>query len=120
MIPTSYLFGSRILCAQTTIFSPEPCFKNAGKSTIVLCGLRLMSRIFEEFHHPAIQTKILGSFLTNKVRQSIGRKDSIQTVIVIQTSRRLDSFLYEAAQYRTLKSYQIFKTYIKKFKTYSG
>jgi hypothetical protein len=36
-----------------------------------------------------------GGFL--KVRQpSIGRKDSSQTMI--QTSRRLDSFLYEAAQ----------------------
>jgi hypothetical protein len=31
-----------------------------------------------------------------KGRQPIGRKDSKQTVI--QTSRRLDSFLYEAAQ----------------------
>jgi hypothetical protein len=31
-----------------------------------------------------------------KVRQPKGRKDSIQTVI--QTSRRLDSFLYEEAQ----------------------
>jgi hypothetical protein len=34
------------------------------------------------------------------VRQPIGRKDSIQTVI--RTSRRLDSFFYEAAQNRTL------------------
>ena len=31
-----------------------------------------------------------------KVRQAIGRKDSKQTVI--RTRRRLDSFLYEAAQ----------------------
>jgi hypothetical protein len=58
-----------------------------------------VSRIFEEFQHPAIQTKIVqhfvGFFHQIKVRQPIGRKDSIQTMI--RTSRRLDSFLYEAA-----------------------
>jgi hypothetical protein len=37
-----------------------------------------------------------GFFHQMKVRKPIGRKDSIQTVIL--TSRRLDSFLYEAAQ----------------------
>jgi hypothetical protein len=60
-------------------------------------GLRLVSK---EFHHSAIQTKIEhnsgGFFHQIKVRQRIGRKDSKQTVIT--TSRRLDSFLYEAAQ----------------------
>ncbi len=69
MIPTSCLFGSRFVWAQTAIFSAELCSKNAGKSSIVLCGLRLMSRIFEEFHHPGIQTKIvqlLAVFPTNK------------------------------------------------------
>jgi hypothetical protein len=59
-----------------------------------------VSIIFEEFQHPAIQTKIVqhfGRFLHQiKVRQLIGRKDSKQTVIGIR--RRLDSFLYEAAQ----------------------
>jgi hypothetical protein len=63
-------------------------------------GLRLLSRIFEEFQHPAIQTIIVlpsgGFFKQIKVRQPKGRKDSIQTVI--RTSRGLDSFLYEAAQ----------------------
>jgi hypothetical protein len=63
-------------------------------------GLRLGSGIFEEFQHPAIQTKIVqhfgGFFHQIKVCQPIGRKDSIQTGI--QTSRMLDSFLYEAAQ----------------------
>jgi hypothetical protein len=43
-----------------------------------------MSRIFEEFQYPAIQTKIeqhLGGFFHQiKVRQPIGRKDSIQAV----------------------------------------
>jgi hypothetical protein len=60
-------------------------------------GLRLVS---EEFQYPAIQTKTMESFgrlfHQIKVGQPIGRKDSIQTVI--RTSRRLDSFLYEAAQ----------------------
>jgi hypothetical protein len=57
-------------------------------------------RIFEENQQSAIQTKIeqnfVGFFQQIKVRQPIGRKDSKQTVI--PTSRRLDSFLYEAAQ----------------------
>ncbi len=59
-----------------------------------------MSRIFEENQQSAIQTKIdqhFGGFFRQiKVRQQIGRKDSKQTVI--PTNRRLDSFLYEAAQ----------------------
>jgi hypothetical protein len=37
-----------------------------------------------------------GFFLQIKVRQPIGRKDSIQTMI--RTSKRFDSFLYEADQ----------------------
>ncbi len=60
----------------------------------------LGSRIFEEDQQSAIQTEIElnfgGFFQQIKVRQPIGRKDSKQTVI--PTSRRLDSFLYEAAQ----------------------
>jgi hypothetical protein len=58
-------------------------------------GLRLVSK---EFHHSAIQTKIElhGYFHQMKVRQPIGRQDSMQTVI--GTSRRLESFLHEAAQ----------------------
>jgi hypothetical protein len=59
--------------------------------------LRLVS---EENQQSAIQTKIehfFGGFFPQiKGRQPIGRKDSKQTVI--PTSRRLDSFLYEAAQ----------------------
>jgi hypothetical protein len=60
-------------------------------------GLRLLSK---EFQHPAIQTKIEqhfgGFFHQVKVHQPIGRQDSMQTMI--RTSRRLDSFLHEAAQ----------------------
>ncbi len=60
-------------------------------------GLRLVSK---EFRHPTIQTRIVqhfGRFFHQiNVRQSIGRKDYIQTSIL--TSRRLDSILYEAAQ----------------------
>jgi hypothetical protein len=56
--------------------------------------------VSEEFQHTAIQTKIEqsfgGFFHEMKVRQPIGRKDSIQTVIL--TSRRMDSILYKAAQ----------------------
>jgi hypothetical protein len=60
-------------------------------------GLLLMSK---EFQHPAIQTKIeqhfSGFFHQIEVHQPIRRQDSMQTVI--RTSRRLDSFLHEAAQ----------------------
>jgi hypothetical protein len=66
-------------------------------------GLRLVSK---EFQHPAILTKIeqhFGEFFHRikvlhqiKVRQPIGRQDSLQTMI--RTSRRLDAFLHEAAQ----------------------
>jgi hypothetical protein len=72
--------------------------------------LRLVNRIFEEFQHLAIQTKVVqhfGEYFHQiKVRQPRGRKDSIQTVIV--TIRRLDSCLYA------------FKSEINKSKTYSG
>jgi hypothetical protein len=61
-------------------------------------GLQLLS---EEFQHPAIQTKIVqsfgGFFHQIKVCQPIERKDSIGTKM-IRSSRKLDSFLYEAAQ----------------------
>jgi hypothetical protein len=60
-------------------------------------GLRLASK---ESHHFAIQTKIElhygGFFHQKKVRQPIGRQDSMQTLI--RTSRRMDSFLHKAAQ----------------------
>jgi hypothetical protein len=63
-------------------------------------GRRLVNRIFEEFQHLAIQIKIVqqigGFFHQTKVHQQIGRKDSIQTVC--RRRRRLEAFLYEAAQ----------------------
>jgi hypothetical protein len=65
-------------------------------------GLRLVSK---EFHHSAIQTKIElhfgGFFHQMKVRQPIGKQDSMQTVI--RTSRRLKSFLHEVAQNFVIK-----------------
>jgi hypothetical protein len=36
MNPTSCLFGSWFACAQTAIFSAEPCSKNGGEASIVL------------------------------------------------------------------------------------
>jgi hypothetical protein len=70
------------------------------ESQQLFLGLRLVSRIFEENQQSAIQSKIeqhFGEFFQQlKVQQPIGRNDSKQTVI--PTSRRLDSFLYEAAQ----------------------
>jgi hypothetical protein len=68
-------------------------------------GLRLVRRIFEETltsRNTNQSRNPFGRFFHQiKVRQPKGRKDSIQTVIL--TSRRLDSFLYEAAQ-----NYEVF------------
>ncbi len=36
MNPTFCLFGSQFACAQTAIFSAEPCSKNVGETSIVL------------------------------------------------------------------------------------
>jgi hypothetical protein len=67
-------------------------------------GFRLASK---EVHHSAIQTKIEvhfgGFFHQMKMRQSIARHDSMQTMI--RTSRRLESFLHEAAQ-----NFKVFST----------
>jgi hypothetical protein len=72
-----------------------------------------LQRVSKEFQHPAIQTKIEenfgGFFHKIKVRQPIGRQDSMQTVI--QTSRRLDSFLQEVA--KNFEVFQIFESEIK-------
>jgi hypothetical protein len=77
-------------------FSPNRAPKMLERRQLFF-GLRLVSK---EFHHSAIQTKIElhfgGFFHPMKVRQPIGRQDSMQTVI--RTSRRLDSILHEAAQ----------------------
>jgi hypothetical protein len=73
--------------------------QKCGRGQQLLFGLWLVSRMFEENQQSTIQIKIehyFGRFFQQiKVRQAIGRKDSKQTVI--PTSRRLDSFLYEAA-----------------------
>jgi hypothetical protein len=56
--------------------------------------------VSKELQHPEIKTKIeqhIGGFFHQiEVCQPLGRQDSIQNVI--RTSRRLDSFLHEAAQ----------------------
>ncbi len=61
-------------------------------------GLRLVNRICEEFQYPAIQTTLVQHFggFFHQISQPLGRKDSIQ--VMIRTSRRMDSFLYAAAQ----------------------
>jgi hypothetical protein len=77
-------------------FSPNRAPKMRERHQLFF-GLRLASK---EFHHSAIQTKIEvhfgGFFQQMKVRLPIARQDSMQTVI--RTSRRLESFLHEAAQ----------------------
>jgi hypothetical protein len=64
------------------------------ESQQLVFGLRLVRRIFEETLASRKVQHFGGFFYQIKVRQPIGRKDSIQTII--QISRRLDSFLYEA------------------------
>jgi hypothetical protein len=54
MYPTSYLFGSQFACAQTAIFSAEPCSKMQERHQLFF-GLWLVNK---EFQYPTIQTKI--------------------------------------------------------------
>jgi hypothetical protein len=114
------LIVTRVVWAETAIFSAT-ILQNAWGSKILFFGLQLVSKVFEEFQHPAIQTRIVqhfgGLFHQIKVRQPIGRKDSIQTVI--RTSRRLDSFLYEAA-HQKFEDFLNIQNCIEKSKTYSG
>ncbi len=80
-------------------FSSRRVSKNAEKSTIVLWITACEKYIWRNptSCNPTQNRAFLWHILSSKkVRQPIGRKDSIQTVIL--TSRRLDSFLYEAAQ----------------------
>jgi hypothetical protein len=77
--PTSCLFGTRFACAQTAIFSAEPCmYQKCGR----VFRLQFVSK---ESRHPALQTKIEqhfgGFFHQIKVRQPIGRQNSMQTMI---------------------------------------
>jgi hypothetical protein len=44
---SSLLFGARVVCAQTEIFSTKPVSKIAGSQQLFF-GLRLVRRIFEE------------------------------------------------------------------------
>jgi hypothetical protein len=76
--------------------------------------------VSEEFQHPAIQTKIEqhfgGFFLKIKVRQPVGRQGSMLTVI-----QQAGGWIHFCMKWlRTLKSFQIFKSEIKKSKTHSG
>ncbi len=96
MNPTSCLFGHGLHMLKPRSFPPNRAPKMRERHQLFF-GLRLVSK---EFQHLAIQTKIeqhFGVFFNQiKVRQPIGRQDSMQTMI--QTSRRLESFLHEAAQ----------------------
>jgi hypothetical protein len=70
--------------------------------------------------HPAIKTKIEhhfgGFFHQTKVHQPLGRQDSMRTVI-----RMAGGWIpFCMKRLRTLKSFQIFKSEIKKSKTYGG
>jgi hypothetical protein len=93
-------------------FSPNRAPKMPERYQLFF-GLPLVNK---EFHHSAIQTKLElhfgGFFHQMKVRQPIGSHGSMQTVI--RTSRRLESFLHEAAQnFELLSSIQDQKLKIK-------
>jgi hypothetical protein len=78
-------------------------------------GLRLMSRIFEEFQHLAIQIKIVqsygGFFQQIKVRQPINSKKGFHTNRDPNKQERLDSFLIFVSNGTTLV--QIHGRYLK-------
>ncbi len=67
MNPSSCLF--RFVWAETAIFYAKPRAPKMQESQQLFFGLRLVSRIFEEFLHPEIKTKIVqhfGRFFSNK------------------------------------------------------
>jgi hypothetical protein len=92
--PACLVHGLHVLKPRS--FSPNRASK-MGERYQLFFGLRLASK---KFNHSVIQTKTElhfgGFFQQMKVRQPIGRQDSMQTVI--RTSRRLYSFLHKAAQ----------------------
>ncbi len=65
-------------------------------------GGRLVSRLFEEFQHPAIQTKIVqhfGGFLKSNRSAPANRKKGFYTKPCAEKAgARLEAFFYEAAQ----------------------
>jgi hypothetical protein len=73
------------MCSKEDLFHPKMRERHQ-----LFFGWRLVSK---EFQQPAIQTKIeqhFGGFIHQmKVRLSIGRQDSMRTVI--RTTRRLDA-----------------------------
>jgi hypothetical protein len=90
------LFGSWFACAQAAIFFAKPYSINAGETSIVLWIAACMYKI-PSFRNPNQNELHFGGFFHQmKVHQPIGRQDSMQTVN--RTSRKLDSFLHEAAQ----------------------
>ncbi len=93
---TVCMCSSRDLFRQTVL---HKCGRDINFS--LDCGLHV-----KKFHHSSTQTKTElhfgGFFHQMKVRQPIGRQDSMQTLN--RTSRRLDSFLHEAAQNSELLS----------------
>ncbi len=115
MNPTSCLFGSRFACAQTAIFSAEPCSKNAGETWIVL-WITLLSK---KFQHPAIQTKIehhYGQIFSSNKSVPANRKTGFYANR--NPNKQVVGFIFSWS--RTLKSFQIFKSEIKKLKNYRG
>jgi hypothetical protein len=66
MNPTSCLFGSRFACSQTTIFSSEPCSKNAGETSIVLWIMARESRIPTSGNPNQIRAALWRIFSSNK------------------------------------------------------
>ncbi len=58
--PFSYNFDIRDVCMQTVLFFHETDPKKCRKVSIFYGGW-LVSKIFEESQHPAIQTKIVGN-----------------------------------------------------------
>jgi hypothetical protein len=80
-------------------------------------GLRFAGK---KFNHSVTRTKIElhfgGFFHQMKVRQPIGRQHSMQTV----NEQAGDWVEFCMKRLRTLKSFKIFKSEIKKSKTYSG
>ncbi len=112
--PTCLDHGLHVLKPQS--FPPNHAPKMRERHQLFF-GLQLVSK---QFQHPAIQTKIEqhfgGFFHEIKMRQPLGTQDSMQP-----WSEQAGGWIHFCMKrLRTLKPIQIFKSEIKKSKTYSG
>ncbi len=110
-IQTSCLFGSWFSCAQTGIFSAEPCSKNAGETSFVR-WITAGEQSIPASRNPNQNRAALWRIFSSNKSAPANRKTGFE---------QAGGWIHFCMKWlRTLKSFQIFRSEIKKSKTYSG